>query len=117
MPMRVFAAIFCVSTAFGCLAATDGQTQRAWDLERKGDPAGALELLQKDADSSSATAQSQLALVEFLERHKDPGARAACERALEKASGVDRREILRSLVILDTLADDRAALAGDLSAY
>lgn len=115
--MRVFAAIFCVGTAFCCLAATDGQTQQAWDLERKGDPAGALELLQKGADSSSATAQSQLALVEFLERHKDPGARAACERALQRSSGAERRAILRSLVILDTLADDQTALARDLSAY
>ena len=43
--MRVVAAVFLIGTAVCCLAATDGQTQRAWDLERKGDSAGALELL------------------------------------------------------------------------
>lgn len=115
--MRVVAAVFLIGTAVCCLAATDGQTQRAWDLERKGDSAGALELLQKGAESASATVQSRLALVEFLERHKDPGARAACQRALERSSGTDRREVLRSLVILDTLADDQAAVAKDLAAY
>ncbi|HVT92703.1 MAG TPA: hypothetical protein VHD76_07655 [Bryobacteraceae bacterium] len=115
--MRAVAAVFLVSTAVSCLAGTDTSAQRAWELERKGNSAGALQLLREDAESSGATAQSRLALVDFLQRHRDPGARAACERALQQSSGEDRRAILRRLVIMDTLAGDQGALVRDLTAY
>ncbi len=113
--MRYFAAVFFVSGI--CLAATGGQTQRALELERKGDSSGAMELLERAAESSSASTSDRLALAEFLEAHRDPGSRAAYDKALQGATGADRKEVLRRIVILDTLAGDRAALERDVNEY
>src|SRR5690348_16351669 len=52
---------------------------RAWDLERRGQSAAAEKLL-RDASSSSESANAVRAYAEFLEGHRDPGARAAYQK-------------------------------------
>ena len=73
-------------------------------LEKEGDAAGALAVLQKAAATDPA---AQLAYAEFLHRHRDPEARRAYEKALASASGSEKTEIARRLVLLGLIADDR----------
>ncbi len=86
----------------------------AWQLESKGEAAQAREHLQRAADASPNDARTLRAYAEFLNRHRDPGAREVYARlatALEKANApqTERAAALRHLVILDLLAGDRAA--------
>lgn len=90
-----------------------------WQMESKGDALQALERLQKAADASPQDAAALRAYAEFLDRHRDPSARAVyskLDQALPKNSP-DRTAILRRLVILDLLAGDRAAAANHLASY
>ncbi len=82
--MRSIATVLFISI-LPALAAGNGETQKAWELERKGDAAGALELLQQAANAPSATPESLSALAEFLDLHHDGGARKAY-RAIKSAS-------------------------------
>jgi hypothetical protein len=115
-PVRSIATVLFVSI-LPALAAGNGELQKAWELERKGDAAGALELLQQEANAPAATPESLSALAEFLDVHHDPGARRAYRNALRLADESEKRAILRRLVILDTLAGDGAAEAADLREY
>src|SRR5262249_31209175 len=96
--MRSFLCTLSALTLFTFVAAAAETAQRAWEMERAGDSAGALELLQKNATSSAANA---VALAEFLDRHHDPGARAAWQKALDMSSGQEKATAARRLVILD----------------
>ncbi len=98
-------------------AAGAAESQRAWELERKGDAAGALELLQAPLRDGSATAADRLALAQFLDRHHDPTARKIYEGALSGSAPAAKAEILRRLAELDVLDGDHAALSKDLDAY
>jgi hypothetical protein len=114
--VRSIATVLFVSI-LPALAAGNGETQKALELERKGDAAGALELLQQAANAPSATPESLSALAEFLDLHHDPGARKAYRNALRLANESEKRAMLRRLVILDTLAGDEAAETADLRDY
>ncbi len=111
--------LFVFLLGFGvCLeAAGVAESQRAWELERKGDAAGALELLEAPLRAGSATAADRLALARFLDRHHDPSARKAYEGALSGSTPEAKEEILRRLAEMDLLDGDRASVSKDLDAY
>jgi hypothetical protein len=93
-----------------------------WQLESKGDALQALERLQKAADASPQDAAALRAYAEFLDRHRDPGARAAYGKldrllAHQAAKSPERAAVVRRLVILDLLAGDRQAASVHLIAY
>ena len=95
---------------------------RAWDLEKRGDAAGAERLLRQTAAGSPESAAAQRAYAEFLERHRSPDARTAYEKlasVLERtgAAASDRAAVQRRLAALDLLSGDRAAATRRLVAY
>ena len=99
-----------------CLAAgADDLSIRAWQLESKGDGAGARELLEQAAQRGAADALE--AYAQFLDRHHDPAAREAYEKALNATQGEQRRVLTRRLVILDLVAGDRNAAERHLEQY
>src|ERR1700730_7240916 len=87
--------------------AADDLSLRAWQMESKGDAAGAREFLQRS--SQSGTPDSLAAYAEFLDRHHNPAAREAYEKLLTAAQGEQRAFAARRLAIMDLLSDDRAA--------
>src|SRR5260370_1520612 len=77
---------------------------RAWQLESKGDGTGARELLEQAAQRGPADALA--AYAQFLDRHRDPAAREAYEKALNAAQSEQRRFRPRRLLFLDLVAAD-----------
>src|SRR5579884_1143408 len=112
--MRSFLCTVSALAVLTFVAAAAETSNRAWELERNGDAAGALELLQKNANASSADA---VALAEFLDRHRDPGARAAWQKALDMASGAEKAAAARRLLVLDLIAADSKAAQEHFAAY
>src|SRR5579871_6622043 len=110
-----------VVTAFislSCLcsvAAADDLYLRAWQLESKGDPSAARELLERSAQNGDA--ESLEAYAQFLDRHHDPSARDVYSKLLATAQGQQRADAARRLAILDLLAGDRDAAARHLEQY
>jgi hypothetical protein len=99
-----------------CLAAgADDLSIQAWQLESKGDGTGARELLEQAAQRGGADALE--AYAQFLDRHRDPAAREAYEKALNAAPGEQRRVPARRLVVLDLVAGDRNAAERHLDQY
>lgn len=87
-------------------------------LENSGDAAGAQRVLRDAADSNNATPQQLLAYAEFLDRYRNPNARASYEKALAALpAGTSKTATLRRLVILNLLAGDRASAQRHLEAY
>jgi len=109
--VRPLAFVFFLSF---CAAAQDLET-RAWQMESKGDAAGAREFLARAARSGGFDALS--AYAQFLDRHHDPEARAEYEKALNAAQGAQRARVARRLVELDLLAGSRNDAARDLEVY
>jgi hypothetical protein len=87
-------------------------------LERDGDSAGAVRVLRSAAERSNDSA-ALTAYAEFLDKHRDPGARQAYERLLNALpqSSNQRQGVARRLVVLDLLANDRAASQKHIEAY
>src|SRR5579872_6960701 len=109
--VRPLAFVFFLSF---CATAQDLET-RAWQLESKGDAAGAREFLARTARAGGFDALN--AYAQFLDRHHDPGARAEYEKALNVAQGAQRERVARRLVELDLLAGSRNDAARDLEVY
>lgn len=87
-------------------------------LEADGDPAGAHRVLREAAQSPSATASQLLAYAEYLDRYRNPGARAAYEKAAAALPpGASKTGALRRLAILNLLAGERSAAQRNLTAY
>ena len=114
--MKPLGLVFGVTLAISGFAYAEDYGRQAWELERKGDAAGARELLQKAAQSAPDDAEAQLAYAEFLDRHRDTGAVAAYEHLLT-LPGTDRKLASKRLVVLDLLTGDRTAAARHLEAY
>jgi hypothetical protein len=88
---------------------------RARQLERQGDPAGALRVLEEGSRQSGADAA---AYAEFLDRYNRPEAREVYAKIVEgNLDAARKRAMLRRLVALDLLAGDRASAARHLAAY
>lgn len=116
--MKLAGMVLSACLGFAVVGYGDDAAQRAWELESKGDAAGAFEYLQKAIQDSPQDPGAARAYAEFLDRHRDPGARAGYRKLLSiSQSESDRREASRRLVILDLLAGDREALTRDTAAY
>jgi hypothetical protein len=90
-----------------------------WQLESKGDAMQARERLQKAADTSPHDVAALRAYAEFLDRHRDPEARAFYVK-LDQAMNTqapERAAVLRRLTILDLIAGDRDAALKHVNAY
>ena len=109
--VTAFISVFFVSWG----AAADDLNLHAWQMETKGDPAGAREFLERSAQGGSA--DSLEAYAQFLDRHHDPAAREVYEKLLNKAQGDLRVYAASRLAILDLLAGDRAAAVRHLEQY
>jgi hypothetical protein len=95
--------------------AADDLSLQAWQMENKGDAAGAREFLQRAAQSGAPDSLEAYAV--FLDRHHNPAAREAYEKLLTATAGDQRAFAARRLTVLDLLADDRAAAQGHLEKY
>jgi hypothetical protein len=95
--------------------AADDFSVRAWQMESKGDAAGAREFLERSAQSGGAEALA--AYAQFLDRHHDPAAREAYAKFLTTAQGEQRLVAARRLVVLDLVAGDRSAADRHLEEY
>src|ERR1019366_9911125 len=99
----------------------DENSDRAEQLERSGDPSGARVALARAVQTSPSDIGTLTAYAAFLERYGDPEARTVYRQLLTQCiKSSDRAraaEAARRLVVLDLLAGDRAAAAGDLDAY
>ena len=113
--MKTLVIVLFVVISLGLAAGADDLSIRAWQLESKGDGSGARELLEQAAQRGGTDALE--AYAQFLDRHRDPGARQAYEKALNSAQGDQRRIFARRLVVLDLVAGDRSAAARDLERY
>ena len=110
-------------TAFICLfgiyigvaRGADDFTAHAWQLESKGDAAEARDYLQRAAQTDGVDAQ--LAYAQFLDRHRDPSARAAYEKVWQAARGEQRELAARRMVVLDLIAGDRDAAQRHVEQY
>jgi hypothetical protein len=103
--------VLSVSVAAGA----DDLSLQAWQMESKGDAAGARDYLERGAQGGGADALQ--AYAEFLDRHRDPAAREAYEKAWSTARGEQRELAGRRLVILDLVAGDRDAAQRHLEQY
>src|ERR1700693_1978832 len=97
------------------VGAADDLNLRAWQMETKGDPAGAREFLERSAQRGAV--ESLEAYAQFLDRHHDPAARAAYERLLNTAQADQRVYAASRLVIVDLVAGDREAAMRHLEQY
>lgn len=88
-----------------------------WRLESKGEAQQAREQLRKAAAASPSDPSALRAYAEFLDRHRDPDARAAYARLEGALSGSDRIAVLRRLAILDLLAGDRESAVKHVEAF
>ncbi len=111
--MRAFISVLLIC---GWAGVAHGQdlAARAWQLEAQGKSAEARELLQKAAEGSTGDAAALLAYAEFLDRHRDPAARAAYNKLAAVSTDP---QALRRLVRLDLLAGDREAAAKHAADY
>ncbi len=125
--MRRFVSVFLVVTSFGLsglprrLAAQDLGTQ-AFELERKGEASLARELLQRAVQESPKSVGAWRAFAEFLDQHRDRGARAAYAKLLDvlradNAAAAQQAAVARRLVTLSALAGDSPAVQANLAAY
>lgn len=110
-------ALCCIA---GSLPAQD-LTARAWDLENRGEATQAERLLRQSAANAPNDPAAQRAYAEFLDRHRDPGARASYEKlaaALEHSgSTADKAAVQHRLAILDLLSGDRPSAERHLTNF
>jgi hypothetical protein len=121
--VSVCAGFFCsLLTAAGPASpsATAGRAeleQQVFQHETRGDLAGARVLLEGQA-SAPGNAAATADLAEFLDRHGDPGRRAAYLKwASEDTDPQRRRLALREAVLLDFITEKKNDLSQDLAAY
>lgn len=97
-------------------ASSDLQDQ-VFHHESMGDLAGARSLLEKQAGTPGNPSAAE-ALAEFLDRHGDPGRRAAYLKwAAEEKDPAKLKLALRQVVLLDVMEGKDAELKNDLSRY
>lgn len=110
--------LFLLSLGFGVIGLADEASRK---LELAGDGAQARARLKRAADGANASIDALRDWAEFQERRKEPGARAAYAKLLERLSGGGnadlRRETARRLVLLDVLENDRTAAEKHLADY
>lgn len=114
---RLVVVVFGLALSCSLLQAQDALA-RARQMEESGDSAAALRVLREAAEASGAGLPVRLAYAEFLDRHNDPGARAAYRTVLQSNPDGERKvAVLRRLVILDLLAGDNDSAREHLEQY
>ena len=117
--MKVIRVVLVILGLVGEAANGEDLARKAWELESRGDAAGARELLAKASENTS-DAEAWRAYAGFLDRHREPEARAAYEKALiflPREAKAERAVIARRLAALDLLASDRSAAGRDIGEY
>ena len=101
-------------------AATEA-LNRARQLERTGDAAGARNLLRQAAMAGNASVDDVAAWAEFLDQRRDPDTRAAYEKLLtamgSSAPAARRAVVARRLMVLDMLGQDAVTAERHLGVY
>src|SRR5579871_6261868 len=115
--MKSFGSAFFAFIGLILPAAAQDLSLRAWQLESRGDASAAHELLERGAQSDSATVADVRAYAEFLDRHQAPETRQAYERLLRAATPAQKAPVARRLAILDLLAGDQEAARKHLEVY
>lgn len=100
--------IFCAASLYA------NDISQARLLEKEGSIAEARTLLKK---ASTTDNEALGAYAEFLDRHRDPDARAAYEKYLGSVKGQPAGQAARRLVLLDLMAGDRPAAARHYEVY
>ncbi|MCC6341674.1 MAG: hypothetical protein IT166_05720 [Bryobacterales bacterium] len=113
---KAFGLLFLLS---GFCSAQGDVAAQARRLEYGGEAAQAGGLLRKAAEERPNDAGAQIAYAEFLDRYRDPGTRAAYEKALRltDADHSKRVAIAHRLILLDLMANDSAAVSRHMQAY
>ncbi|MEJ7604992.1 MAG: VWA domain-containing protein [Bryobacteraceae bacterium] len=112
--MRALASAIAVFAGFA-LCTPANELPKARQLEKEGDRAAARIIYQRDAQAGDLEALA--AYADFLDRHRDPDARAAYGKLLQNSSGAQANATARRLVLLDLIANDRAAATRHYEAY
>ncbi|HTW65732.1 MAG TPA: hypothetical protein VME17_13990 [Bryobacteraceae bacterium] len=116
--MRALATAFICFLGFSCTERAlpaDDFSAHAWQMERNGEAAEALDYLRHAAQTGSVDAET--AYAEFLDRHRDPAARAEYQKIWDNAKGEQRLAAARRLVLLDLIAGDRDSAQKHLDDY
>jgi hypothetical protein len=115
MKALVTAFICLLAIGIGTALGADDFTAHAWQMEAKGEAAEARDYLQRAAQTGGVDAQ--LAYAQFLDRHRDPTARAAYEKVWQSARGEQRELAARRMVVLDLIAGDGDAAQRHVEQY
>jgi hypothetical protein len=125
--MRLSVVLWTLGLGAGSLFIQSAEAQgdlsrEASQLESKGEAAQAADLLRQNALRAPDNAAGLRAYADFLDRHRDPGAREAYERLAAvltrtNASQDQRAWVARRLAALDMLAGDRDSAARHLAAF
>lgn len=114
--LTTFLPVLALST--GLLLFAQDPIQQSWQLEMKGDSTAARELLERVMGSSSNNFAYARAYAEMLERYRNPGAKAAYEKALSlmKSNGgstAEQSAIERRLRVIDALRAPSVPMPAD----
>ena len=106
-------------TTLGMAAALFGQdyARHALELENRGDAAQAREYLLQAVQSNGNDVAAMRAYAQFLDQHRDPGARMAYDKLLAVDRTADRAAVARRLLVLDLVAGDHESAARHLDVY
>ena len=115
--MKVFTAALITLVGFTLGMQAQDLSDRARQLEMKGDGPGARALLQQAANSTPPSPEALKAYAEFLDRHRDPAAAELYERLLTVVEGRERAEVARRLVLFDARSADWAAAQKHLEIF
>ena len=115
--MKVFVTVLMACSSLGFAASAQDLSERAWQMELKGDAAGAGALLEQAANATPVTPAALKAYADFLDRHRDPGAADVYERLLPVTDGHERAEIARRLLLIDARDGDWKAARKHMEAY
>src|SRR5258708_39350367 len=119
--MKAFSAIVFTGLLFGAALSGSESLDRARQLSKSGDSAGARTLLAQAARSNPGDVTVLSEYAEFLDRYGDPGARAAYGKLFDALSSsgdsARRAAVARRLIALDLLAGDRAAAEKHMQAF
>ena len=95
-------------------AAPANDLAKARLLEREGDSLGARHTLRQAAANDP---EARLAYAEFLHRHRDPEARKAYEQLIAAAEGPRKAELLKRVILLSLVANDRETALKHYDSY
>jgi hypothetical protein len=114
--MNTSAAFLAASVLAVTAALAQDPLQQAWQMEMKGDPAGARDLLDRIIQTSPDNFNYAKSYAEMLERYRNPAAKEAYAKALDVmkrngASASDQAAVERRIQALSTLAAPLAPLA------